>query len=868
MNLKLELLNYFDLTRCLCEIKTDSEGLAAPKEYISEGNFDAINFDAFDGVSYWRLRDEITTTPLDNVYKAGKRIQTTVPLKLVFSIRRDKLSEDDAYSYDRIRQTIVKQFNFDDGALKTSLGSEKVIISSPTANGNPKEVWDEETENTGTFEPKYEVVFGSVDIDVVITSKGECLPTECDDVDSDILHTFDFCSSAVRGRLTPEQVVCLQDAYGGACLPATLTVNGGVFTTVDSGDTLDIEVHDTADNNVGTVVSTSEIEIADNDIEFNGSSVDSVKAEETYSFIVELDSVQSGTYNAATNTVSVTSAACADATTQVNAVNVGTVASGGTFDQQIHDSAGADVGTAANPSVVGDATVTVNGDSLGATGSVVAEGSVDLVVNLDGSPSGSWDGDSWEVTSAACADATVNVNGVFMENIPSGDTENIEVRQETGATLVGSKQGQYWRVDDSTVQNNATPTWIADIAAEETLTLSQAKALDSDGATTLLADYIPSADGFMFTCTPGGGSCPSVSLAVSDTAPAFGDTITLTATPTDITPVTYFFFAYRESTSEFLLLQESASNTYAWTVDKVDDWVVHVLAEDALMVRASDCEAVTIAPDADAEAWLDFVAIPNDTTVYFSNTPQEVTGAQYWYYVNALVFGLKADGLWSSGHYGYLFIGGASAIHKINLFNPADTDSAFRLDFNGGWTHDVNGITANGTNTYADTHFDSSVHLAANDGAFVVYTRVSQTGAVIGFDWGAFETSTNKAATWAAKVTANRSFYAMGVTKQVNSIAVSDLTGCHILTRDNNSALQKWIGNDGTVLNSDTTANIGHPPYSECIGARNDNGTAILYAESGTNYSLMGRFDGLSDSQATSLRGRIDTLMEQLNLNV
>ena len=167
MNLKLELLNYFDLTRCLCELKTESgeSGITAPKEYISDGNWDNVDFDAFDGVSYWRLRDEITTTPLENAYKAGKRVEITVPLKLVFSVRREKLTADDAYSYDRIRQTIVKQFNIDDGDLKTSLGAEKILITSPTANGDAKEVWDGETANTGTFEPKYEVVFGSVDID-------------------------------------------------------------------------------------------------------------------------------------------------------------------------------------------------------------------------------------------------------------------------------------------------------------------------------------------------------------------------------------------------------------------------------------------------------------------------------------------------------------------------------------------------------------------------------------------------------------------------------------------------------------------------------------------------------------------------------
>lgn len=239
LNLNLGLLNYFDLTRCLCELKVDSEGKTSPKEYISNGNWDNIDFDAKDGVSYWRLRDEIATIPIESIYKAGKRVEVTIPLKLVFSVPRRKLTEDDAYSFDRIRQTISKQFNIDDGDLKNTLGCEKVEISSPTANGDAKDVWDAETENTGTHEPNYNVVFGSVDIDVKLIYKGSCLPTECEDVDSDILHSFDFCSAAVRDRLTDAQVTCLEDALCGVCAGVTVENSDSSYsTTVASGGTL------------------------------------------------------------------------------------------------------------------------------------------------------------------------------------------------------------------------------------------------------------------------------------------------------------------------------------------------------------------------------------------------------------------------------------------------------------------------------------------------------------------------------------------------------------------------------------------------------------------------------------------------------
>lgn len=241
LNLKLDLLNYFDLTRCLSELKSDNEGRISPNEYISNGEYDSINFDEYDGVSYWRLRDEITSERTETVkYVAGAKnnIETTVPLRLVFSIRKSKLTVDDAYSFDRIRQTILKQLTIDDGILTTTLGADRVRIDQVGSISNPKALWDEETESTGTFEPKYDVVFGAVDIDVVITSKYRCLPAECDDVDSDILHSFDFCDTAIQNRLTDAQITCLEDWICDCDAATVRNSDSSYSTTIASGATL------------------------------------------------------------------------------------------------------------------------------------------------------------------------------------------------------------------------------------------------------------------------------------------------------------------------------------------------------------------------------------------------------------------------------------------------------------------------------------------------------------------------------------------------------------------------------------------------------------------------------------------------------
>ena len=270
---------------------------------------------------------------------------------------------------------------------------------------------------------------------------------------------------------------------------------------------------------------------------------------------------------------------CEDVTIEVNGTEVDTAATGTTYDLVIEDSAGNPVGTSDNPSVIGDSTITINGSSLGATGSVVAEGSLDIDVVQGGVPVGSWNGAEWEVPVIPCDDATVTINGVTMTTIASGDTENIEVRQSSGATLVGSKQGQYWRIADSDISINGT--LIDSVQAEDPLDIDVLQGGSPVGSWNGSAWIIP-------PLTP----CPSISLAVSDVAPDFGDVITLTATQTDFTGTITYFFIVRDNLGNWQKIQQSG-NVYNYTVAYGGTYMVHVIAEDTDGNSASSCVSIT-----------------------------------------------------------------------------------------------------------------------------------------------------------------------------------------------------------------------------------------------------------------------------------
>ena len=230
-----------------------------------------------------------------------------------------------------------------------------------------------------------------------------------------------------------------------------------------------------------------------------------------------------------------------------------------------------------------DATVQINGIEVATPASGAT---VDIPVNLDGVPSGSWDGDSWEVTSAPCADATVQLNGVDMTDIPSGDTENIQVRQSSGSTLVGSKQGQYWRIDDSDISINGSP--VADVMAEDSLDIDVTQDGSPVGSWNGSAWIIPN-------CSPS----VTVSVTLSDDTPKLGQIITITATASGITPTSYSFLFQQLDGSFTSVVQ--ASNTYDWTVSKYDNFNVTVVATDNVNSGVGADEGVTTG-DVDADA--------------------------------------------------------------------------------------------------------------------------------------------------------------------------------------------------------------------------------------------------------------------------
>ena len=146
---------------------------------------------------------------------------------------------------------------------------------------------------------------------------------------------------------------------------------------------------------------------------------------------------------------------------------------------------------------------------------------------------------------------------------------------------------------------------------------------------------------------------------------------------------------------------------------------------------------VPLVSDTNAQAFLNSTGITNYTQ---ANA------------VNTLVTDLKSAGLWTKIKALYPFVGGSATSHKFNLKDPRDLDAAYRLVFNGGWTHTATGAQPNGTTGYANT-FLNPVNFAIASGLGVYSTTnssISSTdvGALSYYPVRAFQIAHNSTTTF------------------------------------------------------------------------------------------------------------------------
>jgi hypothetical protein len=333
-----------------------------------------------------------------------------------------------------------------------------------------------------------------------------------------------------------------------------------------------------------------------------------------------------------------TGGACADATYTIedslgNVLYTGTIPSGGSVTE-----------------VIGNSTLNVNKSdgTLISSRSILAEGTDSYNV---GDSSAVLKDESGNVLSTTGIKATetedivapngdVSVNSVAFDDVLSGGTLDIEVRKSTGNDLIGSKQGQYWRIGDSTITNSDS-SYDVDVKATESLSLPDSQinvnSVDSGDVVSVKTIDVNLEDSLGDPVTP-----TSVGLV--------GNTLTI----------------------------EVASGGGSYDIDTTDRFgnvlpTIIVSANTTLNWNSYDF-----------------------ADLYLNRLVNPPTGAQLTA-VYTFFDDLISAGIFQKASAIYPIIGGTADDHKWNARYPFDAENAFKLRYLGSPTHDANGITTNGS---------------------------------------------------------------------------------------------------------------------------------------------------------------------------
>jgi hypothetical protein len=257
---------------------------------------------------------------------------------------------------------------------------------------------------------------------------------------------------------------------------------------------------------------------------------------------------------------------------------------------------------------------------------------------------------------------------------------------------------------------------------------------------------------------------------------------------------------------------------------------------------ASGTAAPTVDPD--AQAFITAAAITDPT--------QQSA-------VNQLVVDLKTYGIWTKMKAVYPFVGGTASQHKFNLKDPRDLDAAFRLVFNGGWTHSANGAQPNGVNGYADSKFIPSVNQSLNSNGLGVYITQNSSATSDPVTIGVFQ-SISQASTLVVNPTT--------VISRLNGepfISGTISGGLGSFDAQRTSSTLTKIYKNSTVINSGTSSGSlsVFPIY---LGNMNFNMTTYGFVNSQFRFAYFS--DGLNDTEIANLRISVQTFNTTLNRQI
>ena len=265
--------------------------------------------------------------------------------------------------------------------------------------------------------------------------------------------------------------------------------------------------------------------------------------------------------------------------------------------------------------------------------------------------------------------------------------------------------------------------------------------------------------------------------------------------------------------------------------------------------------------DTDAQAYLNACLIPNDGTIYYNGTAQQITGAEIWTAVNAYYVGAKADGFYTKDKAFYLFIGGTASAHKFNGKDPRDLDVANRLVFNGTITHNSLGFVPNGSTGYANTFLNPYTDLAQNSIHVSSYCNTTQSA--LGSLLGLAPTTALNYSIILYPYFSGQAYLNLNSSGGNNHVTSASSKAYHLMSRTGSTNFAYFQNSTKTILNLNSV-----PVYNGYIflGCNNIGGTPTNFSLHAQSFVSIG--DGYTDTDAANKYTRVQALQTALHRQV
>ena len=229
--------------------------------------------------------------------------------------------------------------------------------------------------------------------------------------------------------------------------------------------------------------------------------------------------------------------------------------------------------------------------------------------------------------------------------------------------------------------------------------------------------------------------------------------------------------------------------------------------------------------------------------------------------LNALETALTTYGLTAKIKALYPMVGGTAAKHKFNFMDARDLDAAFRLTFNGGWTHASTGALPNGTNAYANSYLTPSTSLSLNNNHISFYSR-TQNYLISGVDIGANDSGPSNILD--IEISYGGRYYENNQNSYSTAVPAVFTNGLFLNSRIVSGSFKGY--RNGTSEGTISITSTGLSSYPIFLGARNNAAVAAFY--SGKECALASIGNGLNDTEAANFYTAVQNFNTTLLRNI